>query len=452
MDALSRHFALLRALLSRSRSAMVGALLATGAAVWSAFAGDADLRSTHEIFSAIALSCWLGSAAQRMPALAVWAGQLGIPGHAARLRKAQLVLLALSLASAVVLELQFAADLRTLAVPLAVATVVVSFASLPAFGVSMVVGLLIVQSISRDYLLLLFAPVGAILLIGICLPVIAHWFRQVRQLHERGAIFSESLADAAHEEVHAEDFARAQVSLVSSLGPALLSEPAGRVSARKFWLGMGYDPVSSWKATGYSLLMAIVLFAAAHFFFAGRLDRLVYLILSGLTAFTLFARFNGMHEAWLRTPHEQSVLTLSPRWPQGNAFKTEFLRSLWSGFPGYAVFWGVLSVFALALRWVEMRTVLMVGVGFLILTQASVGLMMYYLAQRRARRTSSFALCYAVLVLAGMGVIAGGWATGTAGAVFIGLALVVVPILPTVYLFWTRRLQFPVQPPPGPPA
>lgn len=452
MDALNRQGTLCRALFAQGKWPVMLALVAVSCAAWLASIGDAGLRFLHELFAAFAVGCTLGLAAQRLPALAVWAGQLGIPGHRQRLRSAQWLLLAMSLFFSIGLELQFAKDLRAVVVPLIAATTIASLNSLPMLSVAVAIAVLITNSLDQELLLQLFEPVGASFSLVICLAALHRWFMHVRQIHDRAAVASHSLADATHEKAHAVELEAAHVSQISYLGAALEPDPAGHLSARRLWLGMGYDSMTSWKVPGYSLLLALALLTAVHFLFAGRFDWLAYLIFSAITVFVPFGRLNGMHEAWLRTPHEQSVLLLAPRWPQGKSLKVAFLRSLLSGCGSYAAFWVLLSAFALASGWIDLRTVLITGAALLILAKVLYITMMHYLSQRRASRASPYALGYVILQLLGAMALAVGWAGGSALAALIGLAAMLLPTAPVVYLFITRRLQFPVQPPPGPPA
>jgi hypothetical protein len=444
MDALSRQATLFRVLFAESPWSVALGILTPAGALLTAVIGDSELRSMHEFLSGAAMLCTLGLAARRTPELAIWAGQLGIQAHRERLRNGQLLLLGASLSFAIVLQLQFAVDPRAVVAPVGIAAAVVALTTLPWFTFLLIIAVVVTRMVSLDHRLL-FTPLGASVSIAISIAVLLHWIHQVWHLHGLAAGASNNLSDAAHEQANPEEISRAHAALTSDLAPAFETGPAGRDSSRRFWLGMGYDPVSTWKVTGYSALFGALSLTAMHFIFSARFDWIGYLVLCAFTAFAMIGRFNSMHEAWLRTPIEQSVLMLMPRWPHGARLKIEFLRSLWTGFPGYAAFWAALSAFGVGLGWIDPSLALASGVVLTILTKALVVLMMHYLAQRRARDTSPFAMFYAVLQIIGTVTLVAAWADDAPRAALTGLLIILVPALPPIYLFSTRRLQLPVQ-------
>jgi len=451
MDALKPFWALNSALFAQRPWTLIFSLLMTAAVVVVAVTGDGALRSTSEFLAAVALWCWLGRASLRLPAIACWAGELGIPRHHETLRSVQIALLIVSLSLSFLMEMQFALDLRAWLASMIISAMVLPMATSPQLYMGMLLAMFVARMIDPRILSWPMQPAVAAIFVCLCVVLLVQWFRVIRQLEKRAAVASHRLSDAAHEAAHPEDFDRAQFSLDTSFGSSVDSEPAGRVSPRRFWLGMGYDSQSSWRVTGYSLLFAILALAAAHFSLSGQRDALAYVVLSAGVVLAAFGRFNGMHEAWMRTPHEQSILLLSPLWPQGARLKIQFLRALSGGLAGYCAYWIGLSAFAVVLG-IEWRTILMVGAGLLIAMMSICLFMMHYVSRRRASPTSTFAITHAILVLLGLGSLMGGWGNASPRWVLIGLALIFLPGLPTTYLFCTRRMQFPVQPPPGPPA
>jgi hypothetical protein len=444
MDALSGQTTLVRALFAESPWSVGLGILGLAGAILTAVDGDSGLRFVHEFLFALATACTLGPAVRHMPGLAFCAGHLGIQPHRERLRNGQLLLLGTALTLAITLELQFMADMRAVVVPVGIVAAAVALTTLPGLCLTLVIAFMVARQFSFDHQLL-FTPAGASISVAICMAVLLHWLRQVWRLHDLAAEASHDLSDAAHERANAAEIGRAHAALTSDLVPVFETATDGRVSSRRFWLGMGYDPISSWKVTGYSTLFGVFSLTAVHFLFSARLDSGAYLILCAFTAFAMLGRFNSMHEAWLQTPVEQSVLVLTPRWPQGFRLKTGFLRSLGSGLPGYASFWAALSAFGLGLGWIVPSLALASGVVLVILTKALVVLMMHYVSQRQARSTSAFVIFYTILQIVGTVTLVAGWAAGSASAALIGLSIVLVPALPTIYLFSTRRLQFPVQ-------
>ena len=446
MDALSAQLSRLRLLLFGSPIGSALMLLAPGGAVWLAWAGDPDLRVEHEVTLLLAAGALLGRAAHRVNALVISAALIGIPDHARRVRRAQWTILALYAALAFICALPFGLDPRSMTVSLGICGGVLAFVAFPVVGVLGVVVVMVVDEPARNLERVLQDPLtGIITAIG-TLAMVIHWFGAAERGEKQSRQATTGLADDQHEDANAAEYQAAEVAFSSYLGDVMASKAHDPITARRLWIGMGHDPSGSRKSRLMASIAAILALLAAHLVFQGRWDRAVFFVISAIVGMTIFGRFSAKSEAWLRSPGEQSLLTLAPAFPAGARLKLLIVRSLWPGIPADLAFWAAFSAMALYAGWVQPRDVSIAGAALASVVVTCLGLMMSYLSHSHMRKRMWWPMFHLLSAIVGCAVILIAGFAGHLPSGIVGATLLFAPFLLALLSFTLRRLQFPVQP------
>jgi hypothetical protein len=266
-----------------------------------------------------------------------------------------------------------------------------------------------------------------------------------RKLEAEAAAGSLAFADSAHEGIDVKELDAANEAFEHDLDDVLAPRAPQVLTPRRLWIGLGHDPLGQWRINAMGLVVVLVAVVICHFWKHSRWDLGAYLVVSGVFAIYTFGRFQGMNEAWLRTPGEQSLLVLSGRWPTHHAFRVVLLRSGWTGIPELLAGWLLFSVVDLAFGWIEWRSVLLAALGQVAVLVSSLGIFLSYFAYSRVRTTNLLPMFYLLLAIAGVGTLLGSVAQDSRTGMITGAGLLLVPAAVAFLAFFLRPVLFPVQ-------
>jgi hypothetical protein len=447
MDALKRDAAILRALLL-GRYGITIALVAIG---FSAFMmGVISPEKRADTFlgcAAFSVVCLVARAASRVQMHCVSAAQLGIPRHASAMSRAQYILIALFTVIPIAFALWAGTGFRA----------VVTFVGCVAFAIYLMETVLLALIITFTFKGLaavgvyvdvwahVFGIPGSIAILSLSAWGIARWLGLPYRIEAQAAGASYSFADSAHEANDAAELDAANAMFEEHLEDVLAPAAPHRLTARRLWIGLGYDPRSGWRAHAAGVLVALAAVVIFHFWKHARWDTGLYLAVSAIFAFTIFSRFQTMNEAWLRTQGEQSILVLSAHWPLRAAFKFALLRSVWTGAPLSLAAWVLFSAAILTMGWIGSRVFVITALGQLAVLVSSLGIFLSYFAHSRVRNKNWLPLTYLLLAVVGTATLLTAVANGSTVGALVGSALLLSPAVVALLAFFLRPTLFPVQ-------
>lgn len=370
---------------------------------------------------------------QRTSLLSGTLNALAIPSHEERLRRAQIGLLLLCTAPPILLGARFGLDTRMLAVFLGAAGGCVAIAMFPWLA-WLFLAIFLPSHLKHGLASLALSTPGVLFIIGASFAVCWHWVRRPSQavFVNQGLSGDPSPAPLLPQPI--ED---------GQLGPAL--RPA-HLSASRFWLGLGHTADPWWKCCLAGVGLGLGMFVIAHFWNAGRTDATLYLVSSAMIGILLFGRFAAMNQAWTQTPGEQSVLLLTPEWPQGNQLKRAMMLTTLPGICGYLLSWAILSAVALLLGWVSPVRVAIGGIALAAMTLGMLGLFMCYLAHARMRRRMYLPMIYLLAAFIGLVMLVFGLDERNVRSLWFAALLTLLPFALSLLAFCLRRPQFPARP------
>jgi hypothetical protein len=444
MDALRRDAAILRELLIAGPLLTIPLLLFAFLAFLLGAQAEKNPVEAFLLCMLFSQVCFVARAASRVATYCESSGRLGMPFHAAAMRRAQCIVISLFTLVPGAFALWIGADFHiviiflggiTLAIYLAEALIWVVFAAFALKGLA---------ATGVDPIPFLFGTFGSVVILSVSAWGIARWLRLPQRLESAAGAASSALSDIAHEAEDGE-LDMANDVFEDYLGDVLAPPEPESISPRRLWIGLSYDPRGNWRANAIGACIAIALILICHFWKHGIWDVRVYLMASGVFALYVFGRFQQMHEAWLRTPGEQSLLVLSPRWPPRARMKALLLRSVWGGIPALFAGWLLFSGVTLATGWIGWREVLLALLGLAAVLVSSLGIFLSYFAHRALRATSRLQMFYLLIALVGTATFLISVANGSRSGALIGAALVLAPFAVAALAFTLRPALFPVQ-------
>jgi hypothetical protein len=148
--------------------------------------------------------------------------------------------------------------------------------------------------------------------------------------------------------------------------------------------------------------------------------------------------------AWATSALEQSLLVLSPRWPDLRALKWLVIRTLWSQSPTWLIAWTLLAALGLAAGWIGWPVVARGAAGLLCIVSALFGFLLVFLTRRRLKKQNRLAMLYLVVTgIAGLLLIP---FQKSAAAWQVLCLMLIIPAALAVLAFCLRRPQFTVRP------
>jgi hypothetical protein len=390
------------------------------------FVVDSDKRAvviaTIGAFATVGLSSVL---TERIARFSLVAGSLGLPGHAFHMRQVQCWFLALFVAvPAAAAALMGMAPLTAAALfSAATAAGVV----LSTYGAIWIVVVPIVARI-RSVESWIQSPVVQTLAIAASGWLFWRWFALAARAERAGGFMPALLADADHErpEPQAENKQQAQFNEAAGLD-------GRRMPATLLAAGLGYPAGTSWRGVLYGSLTAVVMLFAWRLYRGPRPDIAGYAIVTAACCLALVGRLQAILHRWMRTPIEQSLLRLAPRWPEERAIKRAVLKTLLMVQRGGAAAWTAISVVALTVGWIGTSDLLIGGLGVLGTSLAFTGSVLATLARRRVREMNLSTVALVLTVAIGTTLVLFGDPMGSSH-VAIGLVMMAAP--PLLALAW----------------
>jgi len=283
---------------------------------------------------AIPTCAFFALATSRLHRYGTDAYQLGVPDHRRRLFQAQLVMLVL----------MFGMSLAPMLVVRGQWNDWVPIMAAAAFGVLLVrvggwllyVPFFLVSFDSHDFRLkvLLDQPlVVGVMAVGSCW-VLLDWLRLGEIIERRAAVLRAPFADRRQERRGAKPVKESQVAdeprnplarmPVDELDAVLHEIDPRRVSVRAFWFGIGFDAVFRWRKIAIGCGIAAVLILAWQFWYRRRAEMApLYFLL--FTSVQMALQGEDLARTFRYRGNEQSILALTPFFPERRSLKRYFL-------------------------------------------------------------------------------------------------------------------------------
>lgn len=386
------------------------------------------------------------------------AAELSVPRHTPSVRAAQLLVIVIfSIAPGVLCLVRGAPVLPVTAVLLGALSFGTLLVMNPAFFVLFLFSVVTAkgQSFLGTWLVL---PAVQWVVVALSLYQLARWLRLPRSdgpLRWRNVVF----ADASHERRVISSTAEAEADPAEQViqerlelldgpeppGPddeqlsiALRGVTSDGISAEALGVGFGFVVIRSWRPLLNAVAVGIACLAVAHFWGTGQYQHLVYLLITVVAAVAVASGVSGLSNAWSRTPVEQSLLLLTPRWPASKVVKLSMNTAMFRAQMGGWVGWSAVVLVCGALGWIEPGDILF-GMFVLFAAMCSTfGIAWWLFALSYVPETNWTGVV--VLLLAVIGV-----ACHWAGAVVLGFVFVVGPAALALLAMLLRPLQFPVE-------
>ncbi len=397
----------------------------------------AAVIATMGAFATVGLSAVL---TERIARFSLAAGSIGLPDHALFMRRAQYWFLGLFVAVPAA-----AAVVAGMAPLTAAALLVASTAAgivLTTYGGWWIV---VVPIVGRfpSVESWLQSPVvqGLALLAGGWL--VSRWTALPARIERVGGLLPAALADAKHEPPATAGDEDPQATSERSAGQSRNLEDAFALGAADLdasWMPpnvlavcLRYSVVTGWRGVLNGSLTALVVLFAWRLYRGAQPDIAAYLTVTAGCCLVLVGRLEGVLQQWMRTPIEQSLLRLTPRWPEARAIKWAVLQSLLMVQRGAVSAWVVVSLVAWTVGWIGTPELLIGGMGVLGTALAFTGTVVATLARRRVRELQLATVASVLTVAIGVVLVLFGEATGSHHAT-IGAAMMVGP--PVLSLAW----------------
>jgi hypothetical protein len=209
------------------------------------------------------------------------------------------------------------------------------------------------------------------------------------------------------------------------------------ISAEALGVGLGVAVAHSWRMRARAAALGIACLAIAHIWRSGHYQYSTYLVITVLAASFILTGVLSITSAWSRTPIEQSLLRLTPRWPSAKVVKLSLSTMVFRGQMGAWISWAPIALVCGGFGWIEPRDILF-GMFVLFATMcAALGVMWASFALPRLHELNWSTLT--IMLSAAVGV-----ACCWAGGVLLGFSFVLVPTALALLAFLLRPLQFPV--------
>lgn len=415
-----------------------------------------DGGSAEKFFLGITVNCAIPTAgifalgAERIVMICSSAGELKIPRHVAAVRMAQAIMVAVFVCVPALL---------IAALPGAGVWSGVVLVLAAAFGTAfvthnwVVIGTVVVFFVTAktDVLwnVLVNPYVQAGLFVGAAY-LLHRWFLLPGQVELHASLTATRLADARHEATDEELLTtfdpkaiRLYEKTLGSLVRRAREETATRPAGAALALGLGFEqgvPRALWlKGTGLGALALL----AWKLFHGRHPEALAYWVITGFAVLSVMSRTSSVFGAWRRTPGEQSVLKLTPRWPADRRLKHLFLGAIVRGQLGAWLGWSVISALGLVLGTITTNHLATAAFALMAASCGCAGSLAMLLA-RRSLKEWHFTTIYAVLsAIVGAVIFAVRTPSSTYSTV-LAFVLVLLPLAFGLAALVVRPLLFPV--------
>jgi len=377
------------------------------------FVIDSDKRAvviaTMGAFSTVGLSAVL---TERITRFSLVAGSLGLPGHALYMRQVQYLFLALFVAIPAAVAVVMGMAPLTAAALFSAATA--GGVVLSTYGAVWIVIVPIVGRI-RSVESWIQSPIVQGLAVAASGWLISRWFELPARVERAGGLMPRFMADAKHERPELEEETKQQAPFEEGtrqsriIEESFAAEAAGldarRMPATVLAAGLGYPAGTSWRGALYGSLTAVVVLLAWRMYRGPKPDIAAYVVVTAGCCVALVGRLQGVLHRWMRTPIEQSLLRLTPRWPEERAVKRTVLQTLVMVQRGAMSAWAVVSVVALIVGWIGTTELLIGAIGLLGTSLAFTGSVIATLSRRRVRELHGSTVALVLSVAIGAAIV-----------------------------------------------
>jgi hypothetical protein len=383
-----------------------------------------------------------GVVTERLGLLCESAGALGIPCHAERVRRFQLLAL-LIIAIPVVLAAAAGENVLPVAAILGGAAVLgVWLASRGFFVVVCIVAAILLRDFA-GWLENSYVQAG---LLAFELWVLTRWLRMPFDVEAAAAVQVRTLADARHEDLEKPREGAVPEPEQPSAYDLALDEMVAKhgyraghpTTAADLGFALGLDAPASLRAKLIWTGVACAVVLVSHFLRESVAGYVAVLFVASIMAFN---RASVLYEAWRGSGGEQSLLHLAPSWPRPDALKPALATMVAECLPGAWLVWLVTTAVALAVGVIPAAGAVWSLSGMAAVSATIVGSLGAVLTRPKRRNWRLSSVLAFVVAATGSVALA---AAQLGVPLFVALVLLVAPAVVGGVLFWRRSLPFPV--------
>jgi hypothetical protein len=378
------------------------------------------------------------------------AGMIGLPEHARLLRRAQIAFLVIFAATPAIVSMFLGASLLGAVAVISAAT---GFGILVAMYPSIWI-LLIFFGNEQIVPLSKWAryPIVQALAVAASALLLWWWFDLPAKAETVGGGADARYSDARHERRNRS--ARVQ-DLIRQEGPSgeVTAVPLQRVNeenlpvardiSKILALGLGYSIKPNWRNVLYGIGAAVAALAIWKLLHRQTSNPLAYTCVTAVSCFSVMGALQRILRRWKSTEHEQSLLRLTPMWPQSRRIKQAYIETTLIVQCGTMVAWASASVLGLALGLIDGRNIYLGFVAMLATSSAFTASAWTLLAQRRIYEINLPTIIFVVMVGVGTAMVLSS-PHGVNDGSLLGIFLIAAP--PAAALTWysLSPLRFPV--------
>jgi hypothetical protein len=218
----------------------------------------------------------------------------------------------------------------------------------------------------------------------------------------------------------------------------------GRITYKALAVGLSIVTTSNWRGWAQTVGIAWAILCAAHFGLKPRFQQVVFIWMIISAAGALFSRLGTIRLAWHSFAAEESLLLLTPKWPNAESVKRFFLKLMLRNQTGAWIGWVLVIAPFIALGWIGLPQAEISIVLLLSVSSGSSGALLFALSRPHHEGISISTIGFLVCAVVGVATFLFGSA-GFPHARWAGIALILVPLLWGGLSFVSRPLQFPVQ-------
>ena len=397
-------------------------------------------------FAATGLSALL---TERISRYSHQASAIGLPDHARGMRRVQGCFLVLFVAAPAALACMFGAT--PLAALAALATATAAGVALAAYGAVWLVAVPLLGKVLPLGVWAELPPVQA-LATGVSGYLIWRWFDLPRRMERAATLDTIQLADATHEQPKLTS--RSEDSSIDDehsvpppngqlIGAVAADLDSGRRLVAVLAVGFGYSVRITRRALLCGAGIAIAALAAWSVLHGSQPAALVYVFVTAACCFGIVGRLQGLLQRWMRTPTEQALLQLAPRWPEARRIKRAVIETTILVQRGSIAVWIASSAAAALLGWIGNVELLSGGVAVLGTSLAFSGAAWAVLAHRRIREWHLTTIAIVLTVCAGAATaVFGGSVTTRSWTV--SVAMMFIPPALALAAYFLMPLRFPL--------
>ena len=217
-----------------------------------------------------------------------------------------------------------------------------------------------------------------------------------------------------------------------------------RISSSALALGLSIATRTNWRGAAKSIGIAWMILFALHQSAKRNVQDTIFIWLAVIAASALFSKSSTIRFAWQSFAAEEALLKLSPRWPDGASVKRLFIELILKGQADIWVGWIIVISPFIVVGWLgrlpaESSVLMLFGTSC-----GSIGTLLFSLSRPYRDGISIGTVCFLLCAACGMAVYFFG-AVAVPEARWLGVGLMLIPLIYGGISFLIRPLQFPVQ-------